>query len=285
MQKSIFNPMEYIVLEIKIKPLDPFQDLLSYRLAEVGFDMFEEMEEGLKAYAPSRLYGPEKVREIFNECRELGCVLHVDEVHIPWKNWNEEWEKHYQPEIIADRIYVRADFHPPNPGFPIEILIQPRMAFGTGHHPTTAQVMEMMLTMDFSGKRVIDMGCGTGILAILALRLGAESAIAIDNDPNAVENSRDNVLINHTNGILVLEGDAGQLKDKSCDVFIANINRNIIINDLALYRKTMHPGGELITSGYYIEDLPAIRKHAEASGFEYREHTVEKEWCCARFSI
>jgi ribosomal protein L11 methyltransferase len=277
--------MEYILLEINIQPLDPFRDLLSYQLAEKGFDMFEETGTGLKAYAPLRSYDPVQVKEVFNDCEDLGCRINYREENIPWKNWNEEWEKNFQPEIIADRIYVRAEFHPPNPGFPIEILIQPRMAFGTGHHPTTAQVMEMMLGMDFNGKKVIDMGCGTGILAILAVKRGAISVIAIDNDANAVENSRDNVLKNEAANVIVLEGEAGSLKDKQCDIFIANINRNIILTDLPLYKACMSAGGELITSGYYIQDLPMIQKKAQELGFEYKDHTVDKEWCCARFVL
>lgn len=277
--------MNYVLLEIKIHPLDPFRELISYRLSETGFDMFEDSVDGLKAYAQESLFQQDEVNEIFNECSELGCTVEFEKVLIPWKNWNEEWEKGYSPEIIADTIYIRADFHPPNPGFPMEILIQPRMAFGTGHHPTTAQVMEMMLTIDFKDKKVIDMGCGTGILAILAVKQGAESVIAIDNDPNAVENSKDNVIKNNCGNILVIEGDASTLKDKHCDIFIANINRNIILNDLALYRNTFVAGGELITSGYYVQDLPMIQKKAATFGFTYKDHTVDKDWCCARFQI
>ncbi|MBL7923744.1 MAG: 50S ribosomal protein L11 methyltransferase, partial [Bacteroidia bacterium] len=202
---------------------------------------------------------------------------------IPWKNWNEEWEKQYQPEIIGGKIYVRAEFHPPNPGFPLEILIQPKMAFGTGHHPTTSQVMEMMLDMDFKNKKVIDMGCGTGILCILAMKLGAQSALAIDNDPNAVENTRDNLIKNQIQHTLVLEGDSSSLKDKSCDVFIANINRNIILNDLESYVHCLRPGAELLTSGYYLQDLPLVRKKAESLGLVFSGYTVNKDWCCARF--
>jgi ribosomal protein L11 methyltransferase len=284
-QKSIFIAMDYLLLAIIVSPLDPFRDLLSYRLAECGCDMFEETEEGLKAYAPLRDYQREEANAVFDECRELGATIALTEEVIAWKNWNEEWEKQYQPEIIADTIYIRADFHPPNPGFPMEILIQPRMAFGTGHHPTTSQVMEMMLKMDFKDKKVIDMGCGTGILAIQAMMQGASEAIAIDNDPNAVENTRDNLIKNNTLHTHVIEGDASALKGKYCDVFIANINRNIILNDLANYKACMRPGAELITSGYYVQDLPMIQKKAAELGIHYVDHTVDKDWCCALFKL
>lgn len=276
--------MEYVELDIKISPLDPFREYMSYHLAEIGFDMFTETDSGLLAYSPSDAYDEISVNQIIKDGIELGCAVSYSSKIIPWQNWNEEWEKAYQPEVIGGKIYVRAEFHPANPSYPLEIIIQPRMAFGTGHHPTTSQVMEMMLKMDFKGKRIIDMGCGTGILAVLAMKLGAEHAIAIDNDANAVENSKDNVLKNACENIEVFEGEAESLKGLKCEIFIANINRNIILNDLSLYKETMPAGGELITSGYYLQDLAIITKKAKELGFEFIENTVQNEWCCARFS-
>lgn len=277
--------MDYRLLAIKISPLEPFRDLLNYRLAETGFDMFEETENGLNAYIPEKDYSPAAVAEVLSECRKLGAAIEAEEHLIPWKNWNEEWEKQYQPEIIGNHIYVRADFHPPNPGYPLEIIIQPRMAFGTGHHPTTAQVMELMLTLDFGDKKVIDMGCGTGILAIQAMLQGARAALAIDNDANAVENTRDNVIKNNCTGITVVEGESAALTGKSCDIFLANINRNIIITDLDAYAATLRQGGELLTSGYYVQDLPLIQKKAATLGLQYVQHTVHNDWCCAQFRL
>jgi ribosomal protein L11 methyltransferase len=276
--------MEYIELDIKIKPLDPFREYMSYHLAEIGFDMFTETENGLLAYSPSNVYNEASVAQVIEEGIGLGCEATYTSKIIPWQNWNEEWEKAYQPEVIGGKIYVRADFHPPNTDYPLEIIIQPRMAFGTGHHPTTSQVMEMMLKLNFKGKKIIDMGCGTGILAILAVKLGAEHAVAIDNDANAVENTADNVLKNNCKNIEVFEGEAEALKGLKCDVFIANINRNIILNDLSLYKETMNKGGELITSGYYLQDLAIIVKRAKELGLEFIDNTVQNDWCCARFS-
>jgi ribosomal protein L11 methyltransferase len=277
--------MEYIELDIKISPLDPFREYMSYHLAEMGFDMFTETEHGLLAYSPSDVYNEDLVNQIINDGIDLGCEASYSSKIIPWQNWNEEWEKAYQPEVIGEKIYVRADFHPENPGYPLEIIIQPRMAFGTGHHPTTSQVMEMMLKMDFKGKKIIDMGSGTGILAILAMKLGAESAIAIDNDINAVENSVDNVLKNSCKNVEVFEGEASALKGLTCDIFIANINRNIILSDLSFYKETLSKGGELITSGYYLQDLAIITKKATELGFEFISNTVDNDWCCARFVV
>lgn len=277
--------MDYRLLALKIAPLEPFRDLLNYRLAESGFNMFEETDNGLNAYIPEKDYSAEAVAEVLSECRTLGAAIEAEEQLIPWKNWNEEWEKQYQPEIIGNHIYVRADFHPPNPDYPLEIIIQPRMAFGTGHHPTTSQVMALMLTLDFNDKQVIDMGCGTGILAIQAMLQGARSALAIDNDANAVENTRDNVIKNNCTGITVVEGEAGALAGTSCDIFLANINRNIILYDLSAYAATLRQGGELLTSGYYVQDLPLIQKKAATLGLQYVQHTVYNDWCCAQFRL
>jgi len=201
------------------------------------------------------------------------------------RNWNEECETHFEPEVIGGRIYVRAEFHPPTPGYPLEIVIQPRMAFGTGHHPPPAQMMNMMMDLDFSGQRVIDMGTGTGILAILAARLGATAVLAIDNDANAVGNVADNVLLNRVDGITGRHGEVESLDNERCDIFLANINRNIILNDLHAYRETLLPGGELLTSGYYLQDHEMIAGQAAKYGLELVEFTTEKDWTCARFRL
>ena len=277
--------MDYLLLEIKASPPEPFIDLLTYRLSEAGFDMFETEDDVLRAYCIVEKYDRGACEALFGECRDLGCSLTVREERLPWKNWNEEWEKQFEPEVINENIYVRADFHPPNPGYPFEIVIQPRMAFGTGHHPTTAQMMRMMCALDFKGKRVIDMGCGTGILAILAAQMGATSVLAIDNDANAVDNVQDNVARNRVEGITARHGEAHLLNGEIGDIFLANINRNIILNDLARYRETLKPGGELLTSGYYLQDHPMIVREAEKYDMELIGFTTEKEWVCARFLV
>lgn len=275
--------MDYRLLELKITPLEPFREWLTFQLSGCGFDMFEDTEEGLKAYCPERDFSNTSVDEILKECRELGAEVRDDLSLIPSQNWNAEWEKQFDPEVIGGLVHVRAEFHAARPDLPLEIVIQPKMAFGTGHHPTTSQVMESMLKMDLNGKMVIDMGCGTAILAILALMRGAKAAIAIDNDTNAVENSRENILRNHTQNIAVIEGDASSLIGLSCDLFIANINRNIILQDIEKYVAAMLPGAILLTSGYYEQDLPMILQKAASLGLHYTGHTAKNEWCCAGF--
>lgn len=172
--------MNYTELNLQLNPLELFGEMLTYQLGEVGFEMFEDTPKGFKAYIQTANFNEDAVIEIIEGIKELNCELSYTIKDIPWQNWNAEWEKNYQPEIIGNKIYVRAEFHEANPSYPHEIIVQPRMAFGTGHHPTTSQVMEAMLDIDFKNKSLLDMGCGTGILAILGMQLGASSAYAID---------------------------------------------------------------------------------------------------------
>lgn len=275
--------MNYTELALELNPLELFSEMLTYQLGEVGFEMFEDTPQGFKAYIQTANYNNEAVLEIIEGIKELNCEVTYSVQDIPWQNWNAEWEKNYQPEIIGNKIYVRAEFHEANSSYPHEIIVQPRMAFGTGHHPTTSQVMEAMLNIDFQNKSLLDMGCGTGILAILGMQLGARSAYAIDNDPNSVENSIENAQRNGYPQIEVALGSSELLEGKSYDIILANINRNIILNDLEKYATSLYVGGLLITSGYYTSDLYVIKNKAAEYHIDYLQHTSQNDWCCATF--
>lgn len=275
--------MNYTELALELNPLEFFSEMLTYQLGEVGFEMFEETPQGFKAYIQTANFNNGAVLEIIEGIKELNCEVTYSVQDIPWQNWNAEWEKNYQPEIIGNKIYVRAEFHEANATYPHEIVVQPRMAFGTGHHPTTSQVMEAMLEIDFQNKSLLDMGCGTGILAILGMQLGARSAYAIDNDPNSVENSIENAQRNGYPQIDVALGSIELLEDKSYDIILANINRNIILNDLEKYAASLNAGGLLITSGYYTSDLSVIKNKAAEYHIDYLQHTSQNDWCCATF--
>lgn len=278
--------MEYTQLEIEVNPIDPYRDWLCFSLAESGFDMFEDTAQGVKAYIRTDQLDSDRVGVLMDECRALGADLKVVESRIPWQNWNADWEANFQPEWIAGKVRVRAEFHEPDPAAELEIIIQPRMAFGTGHHPTTSLVMETLLGIDLNGRSVIDMGCGTAILAIQAAKSGAREILAIDNDPNSVENSIDNAKRNSCSELIsVVLGDASALPGNFCDVFIANINRNIILTDINTYRASINPGGMLITSGYYEQDLPMIKQAASNLNLHYRSHLTRNDWCCAVFQL
>ena len=275
--------MNYTELNLQLNPLELFGEMLTYQLGEIGFEMFEDTPQGFKAYIQTANFNNDAVQEIIEGIKELNCEVSFTIQDIPWQNWNAEWEKNYQPEIIGNKIYVRAEFHEANPSYPHEIIVQPRMAFGTGHHPTTSQVMEAMLDIDFKNKSLLDMGCGTGILAILGMQLGASSAYAIDYDPNSVDNSIENAQRNGYPQIEVALGSSELLEGKSYDIILANINRNIILNDLDKYAASLNAGGLLITSGYYTSDLSVIKNKAAEYHIDYLQHTSQNDWCCATF--
>ena len=275
--------MDYLSITLILSPREPFAEIATYQLAQIGFEMFEETETGIVAYCQNTNFDQVLFDEIMAELQASGTTIEIKKQIIPWKNWNQEWESNYHPEIIGDKLLIRAEFHAPDPKYPMEIVVQPRMAFGTGHHPTTSQVMKIMLKMDFKEKSVLDMGSGTGILAILAKMQGAGSTIAIDNDENAVENSKENAIRNGYPEIEVKFGEATAIGENKFDIILANINRNIIIQDLPLYSAATNNEGLLVTSGYYIQDLKMIQDKAQLFGFICENHTVENDWCCAVF--
>jgi ribosomal protein L11 methyltransferase len=203
---------------------------------------------------------------------------------IPQKNWNEVWESNFEPIQISDKIWVRATFHQPRPEFPYEIVIDPKMAFGTGHHETTSMMLDMMLSVDFEGKKVLDMGCGTGILAILAGRLKAADITAIDYDPICYESTIENAELNGINNIIAICGSKEAIPDEQYDIILANINRNILLDQMPRYSEVLKPGGEIYFSGFYeTPDLDIIKEEAYKHGLKYVSHKKTKEWVAARF--
>lgn len=261
------------------------RDLLINALGEVGFDTFEETDLGFKAYIPSDDFDQEALDEALRPYGDM--VTFSYEVNlIPQKNWNEVWESNFEPLQIGDKCFIRATFHKPRPEFPYEIVIDPKMAFGTGHHQTTAMMMELMLQEDFRGSKVLDMGCGTGILAILASMLGAIDVMAIDYDPVCFSSTEENARINHISNIRAACGSKEAIAEEKFDVILANINRNILLDQLATYAKSLKTNGRLFMSGFYEEpDLQIIREAASRLGLRYAEHRTQQKWVAAKFTF
>ena len=212
---------------------DFVSDILMNELAEIGFDSFDKNELGFRAYIPSHNFSEDKVQEAISDYKEQFTFSYEINL-IPYKNWNEVWESNFQALTIKDQLYIYADFHEKK-DYPYQIKIHPKMAFGTGHHETTFQMAEYMLDIDFAGKTVLDMGCGTGILAILANLKHASHITAIDNDPIAADSCKENALLNNMEDATILCGDASDLAGKHYDIILANINRNILLNDMKAY--------------------------------------------------
>jgi len=252
-------------------------------LAEAGYDTFVETETGFEAYIPENHFKQSDIDQVKTEAPENFTVGFSTEV-IPAQNWNELWEKNYfKPLIISDKVVIRAPFHTEYPVCQYEIIIEPKMAFGTGNHETTSLVMEMMLHMDLAGKSLLDMGCGTGILAILAAKLGASPVTAIDVDQWSFEATLENAKLNQVPPIRVILGDAALLGDEWYEVILANIQKNIILADLSAYSKVLNPGGFLLVSGFYQHDLSEIRKEAESNGLNLSGYREKNSWVAALF--
>ncbi len=274
--------MNYIGLLFKNPSSDPIKDALIQQLGEINFDGFMDTDEGFYAYCKENDFSQQEINELLEEeCFKEIQILRKDT--IPDQNWNAEWEKSYEPAIINEFCRIRAPFHPHDEKYKYDIVIEPKMSFGTAHHETTSQIINMMFVADFNGKKVLDMGCGTAVLAILASILGAKNILAIDNDEWAYHNALDNVKMNNRDNIEVILGDASALNDQQFDIILANINRNILLNDMNAYAKVLKPQGEIFFSGFYEADLPLIQKKAEKLQLRYADHIKKNEWTAAKF--
>jgi ribosomal protein L11 methyltransferase len=276
--------MNYYELTFTTQTTEAYQqDLLINALGEVGFDTFEEIESGFKAYVPETDFNEDAVTEALMPYRDMFNFSFAITL-IPQKNWNEVWESNFEPIAIGDAVFVRATFHEPRPEFKYEIVIDPKMAFGTGHHQTTAMVLAHMLENDFAGKKVLDMGCGTGILAIMAAKLGAADIVAIDYDPVCYESTIENSQLNNITNITALCGSKEAIPNEQYDIILANINRNILIDQMPRYAEALKPGGEIYFSGFYESpDLDIIKAEAGKYGMTYITHKKDKDWVAAKF--
>lgn len=256
-------------------------DMLVTMLADMGFDSFMDDDMGLKAYCTEDQRDDTAVEELLRMEAFNGVhLLSVEE--MPDKDWNEVWEASYQPVVVNSRCRVRAPFHEPNPNFEFDIVIEPKMSFGTANHATTAQIMRVMFDIDFNGKDVLDMGCGTAVLAILAKKLGAAKTVAIDNDEWAYRNAFTNCELNGINDIEIVHGDASSIQG-TFDIVLANINRNILLRDMPVYVKAMRPRAHILFSGFYYDDLPVIQETAESLGLHLVRSRVSNDWMVAEF--
>ena len=273
--------MNYIEYDFTVSPTEMGAEILMAELAEVGFDSFVDTPTGIKAYIPKDSWNEQILQDIYLLSNpEFTISYQITE--IEQVNWNEEWEKNFSPIVVEDLCTVRANFHPvPNTRY--DIVITPKMSFGTGHHETTYMMLQQLLPLSLEGTKVLDMGCGTGILAIMAALRGARDITAIDIDPWCVENATENVQQNNCSFITIKEGDVSLIAGEQYNLILANINRNILLSDIPAYAQTLLPQGLLLVSGFYVEDLPAIKEKCQEVGLTYLSHIERNRWVSAKF--
>ena len=262
-------------------------DVLAALLADAGFESFVPEDDGMSAYAPQALYDADAVAAVVAGYPLEGFEITYDSEFIEGEDWNAEWEKNYfQPIVLGEECVIHSTFHKDVPKARYDIFIDPKMAFGTGYHQTTCHMLRAILAQDMTGKSVLDMGCGTALLAILARKHGASNVVAIDIDEFAYENARENIVLNGTPDIEVRLGGAEAIKPSdSFDYVIANINRNILLADIKNYVRAMHPGSQLFISGFYTEDIEVLKEEAARHGLQYIDSAENNRWAMVRFGL
>lgn len=260
------------------------RDVLVAMLGEAGFESFTENDsEQVVGYIAENLFKREDIKNVIENFPFEAEISFADQLIIS-QNWNEEWEKNFfRPIIIDKECAIHSTFHTGIPPVKYDIIIDPKMAFGTGHHETTSMMIAWLLDMELQGRSLLDMGCGTAVLAILASMKGANPILAIDNDEWAYNNSVENTQLNKTNNIRVQLGDANLLGNEQFDLIFANINRNILLNDIRHYAACLPPKGELYMSGFYLEDIPAIEEECKRHGLMYVAHKSKNNWASVQF--
>ncbi|MDY3529856.1 50S ribosomal protein L11 methyltransferase [Riemerella anatipestifer] len=265
----------YLEFKFTITPPQPWSEILMAELIHIGFDSFTEESNGILAYIPKNDLNEDAIKSLYIFEQE-GVEIDYTYTEMPNINWNEEWEKNFSPINVEDKVYIRAEFHEPQ-ALDYEIIIQPKMSFGTGHHATTYLMVQQMLEMDFQGKKVLDMGCGTSVLAIFAKLKGAGDTLAIDIDPWSVENSKENADRNQVS-LRIEEGTAENLGLEKFDIILANINRNILISDIPIYVSVLEKGGQLLLSGLCFFDVEDIMEVCTAQNLKLNKKVQREEW-------
>jgi len=274
--------MTYIEISFQIEPVQPTSEILIAQLSGIGFESFIEEDDGLKAYIQKDEFQEKLLKDIsILKNQEFQISFQISEIED--QNWNAKWESEYEAVVVDERCYIRAPFHKSKKDIEFEIIIEPQMSFGTAHHETTYQMIQLLLKEDVKDKTILDMGSGTAVLAILAAKKGAASVDAIDIDEWAYNNARDNVAKNGLNNVQLMMGGSELLKDQQYDLVLANINKNILLADMEEYEKVMKKNAKILFSGFYKNDLDDIIEKAQSLKLNYISHSEKNDWVAAVF--
>jgi ribosomal protein L11 methyltransferase len=275
--------MNYIEFNFQVNPKHPFTDILVAQLADVGFESFCETDSGVQAYIQECDHNIDMLKDIEILNAQGDSEITYTQKTIPQQNWNALWESNFDPVKVGMECMVRAPFHEKHAGFKFDIVIDPKMSFGTGHHDTTMLMIEEVLKLNMARKRVLDMGCGTALLAILAAKMDAEKIVAIDNEEWAFRNAMENCAANNCQQILVIHGNASNIPNNSFDYILANINKNVLLADMQQYYAHLSTDGRLLISGFFIHDIAQLKTHAENLGLNLLTQVESNSWACMVF--
>ena len=272
----------YIELFISVEPKEEGSDILIAQLSELGFESFVETENGFNAYIQQNNYSEDAVKNIITAYGAIFKIAYTVKV-IVQQNWNKEWESNFEPINIKNKCYIRAPFHEKLEGFIYDVVIEPKMSFGTGHHTTTQLMIEKLITLHLSDRSLLDMGCGTGVLAIVASMMGANPIVAIDIDDWSCENTIENLRRNNINNLLVHKGNAQILAEETFHTILANINKNVLLADMKIYTRVLEKDGNLILSGFFETDVDELSTKALTLGLKLEGKIVNNEWAMLHY--
>lgn len=274
--------MNYIELSVVVEPKEQGSDVLIAQLSELGFESFVESGTGFTAYVQEDQFLEEEVKKLFLSYSHFFKIKFTFKI-IPQQNWNKEWESSFQPIDVDGKCFIRAPFHGAPNGFLYDVIIEPKMSFGTGHHHTTQLMIQKLMSLNVENKSLLDMGCGTGVLAIVASMMGAGSITAIDTDEWSFENAKENLLKNNINNVLVHKGDARILDGKIFHTILANINKNVLLNDMEKYLQSLEHNGNLVLSGFFETDIKELSSKAMELGLTLVSKEVNEQWTMLHF--
>ncbi|MFZ6053227.1 50S ribosomal protein L11 methyltransferase [Halocola ammonii] len=275
--------MDYVKVTFTISPLQPAREILVAELGEIGYESFVDTETGMEAYIQKPEFDKSALNDLQTSNLE-GVELSFDIENVPDQNWNATWEENFSPIDVDGKCYIRAPFHEAPKEGVLDLIIQPQMSFGTGHHATTFLMAKKLMAIDLQSKAVLDMGCGTGVLAILAQKRGASKVLAVDIDHWSYENTIENAKLNGAESIEILEGGVEQIRGRKFDVIIANINRNVLVNDMSAYVATLNTGGYLLLSGFFTVDNQILEKACAEHGLQKVGEEEKDTWSLLHFA-
>lgn len=275
--------MDYVELNVSVSPKQEGSDILITILSEMGFDGFVDSEEGFLAYAPTHNFDERLVSKLLERYTHIFDITYTPKI-IPRQNWNKVWEESFNPIDIDGECYIRAPFHEEKKHYNYQLIIEPKMSFGTGHHFTTQLMVKKMLGLILKNKTLLDIGCGTGVLAILASKMGANPITAVDIDEWSIENTVENNTRNDVQNIHVEKGDVKAIQGKKFDIILANINKNVLIADIEKYTNSLNSKGQLIMSGFFETDMHSLKEEAKKCNLIYVHHTVDNTWALLHFT-